>query len=196
MEIGLVDDALQRRLLSLARRAVEAEVLGLPPQPIEPDWPPLPHAGAFVTLRTHQRLRGCIGTFQPTGTLPQTVQDMAREACHDPRFAHCPITPAELPQLRIEISVLSPLERTLDPSALQIGKHGVYIRRGHRVGCFLPQVATEMGWDAETFLCECCAGKAGLPPYAWRDPETEVYLFTSQCFSEQDFEDRNGRPSV
>jgi AmmeMemoRadiSam system protein A len=190
-----MDDALGCRLLELARRAVEAEVRGLPAPPIEPDWPPLAHAGAFVTLRTNRQLRGCIGTFQPAGTLPETVRTMAAEACHDPRFVHCPITPAELPRLRIEISVLSPLERTYDPLALKVGRHGVYIRRGHRVGCFLPQVATEMGWDAETFLSECCASKAGLPPDAWRDPQTEVYLFTSECFSEQDFENRNGHAS-
>jgi AmmeMemoRadiSam system protein A len=190
-----MDDAVRNRLLTLARRAVEAEVQGLPAPPIEPDWPPLAHAGAFVTLRTDRRLRGCIGTFQPAGILPQTVQDMAGEACHDPRFVHCPVTREELPQLRIEISVLSPLERALDPCALQVGKHGIYIRRGHRVGCFLPQVATEMGWDAETFLCECCAGKAGMAADAWRDPQTEVYLFTSECFSECEceFENRDGR---
>lgn len=189
-----MDDALKCRLLDLARRAVEAEVRGLPAPSIGPDWPALPHAGAFVTLRTNGQLRGCIGTFQPTGTLPETVRTMAVEACHDPRFVHWPITPGELPRLRIEISVLSPLERTHDPRGLQVGRHGVYIRRGHRVGCFLPQVATEMGWDAETFLSECCESKAGLPANAWRDPQTEVYLFTSECFCECEFESRQTPP--
>jgi len=182
-----MDEAVKRRLLNLARQTIEAEVSGRLPPPIdEASWPDLPHAGAFVTLRRAGRLRGCIGTFRPTGSLPRTVQEMAISACHDPRFVQEPITPEEVPRLDIEISVLSPLQRTCDPLSLEVGKHGIYIRRGHRAGCFLPQVATEMGWDKETFLSQCCAGKAGLPAEAWRDPDTEVYLFTTESFSEAD----------
>jgi uncharacterized protein len=181
-----MDDAVKHRLLQVARGAIEARVRQAPPPPIEADWPALDHAGAFVTLRTRRRLRGCIGTFSPNGSLPQTIQDMAGEACCDPRFVTCPVTRDDLPGLRIEISVLSPLERTFEPAALQVGKHGIYIRRGHHVGCFLPQVATEMRWDADAFLSHCCGAKAGLPEYAWQDSDTEVYLFTTESFSETD----------
>jgi len=183
----MLDETVKKRLLRLARETVEAEVLGKPHPPVaEEQWPELPHAGAFVTLRRGKQLRGCIGTFQPVGSLPRTVQEMAISACHDPRFVYDPITPDELPELDIEISVLSPLERTRDPLSLELGKHGIYIKRGNRAGCFLPQVATEMGWDKETFLSQCCATKAGLPPYAWQDPDTEVYLFTTEAFSESE----------
>ncbi len=180
-----MQDTVKCRLLSLARRTIEAETQNLPYPPIQNgDWPPLDHSGAFVTLRTRGRLRGCIGTFKPLDSLALTVREMSASACRDPRFLTCPVMPQELPDLRIEISVLSPLERTLDPWSLELGKHGVYMRRGEQAGCFLPQVATEMGWDKDTFLSQCCAGKAGLPSYAWQDRDTEVYLFTTECFSE------------
>jgi AMMECR1 domain-containing protein len=54
--------------------------------------------------------------------------------------------------------------------------------RGGRSGCFLPEVATDQGWDAAEFLSQCCQGKAGLPPDAWRQPGTKVFLFTSEKF--------------
>ncbi len=63
-----------------------------------------------------------------------------------------------------------------------IGEHGIYVVRGPYSGCFLPEVATDQGWDAEQFLTQCCTGKAGLPPDAWRDKDTKVYLFTSEKF--------------
>lgn len=179
-----MQDEVKCRLLALARRAIEAEVGGTGCPDIGQDWPALEHAGAFVTLRNLKRLRGCIGTFKPCGTLPETIREMAGQACHDPRFFNCPITPDELPQLSIEVSVLSPLKRTNDPCSLEIGKHGIYIRRGSQVGCFLPQVATEMKWDVEMFLSHCCSHKAGLPAYAWQDRDTEVYLFTTESFGE------------
>ncbi len=181
-----MEQQVKGRLLALARQTVEAEVRRLGPGAIGDDWPDLPHAGAFVTLRVAGRLRGCIGTFHPSGTLPQTVREMAGSACHDPRFEAAPILCEELPSLSIQVSVLSPLQHTTAPLGLQPGVHGIYIRRGASVGCFLPQVASEMNWDAETFLEQCCVGKAGLPSYAWQDPDTEVYLFTTTCLSESD----------
>ena len=109
-------------------------------------------------------------------------------ATGDPRFFADPITADELDQLDIEISVLSPLERTDEPLSLRLGVDGIYIKRGHTSGCFLPQVATETGWCKEEFLSYCCAHKAGLAHDAWRDPETEVYLFTADVFG-ADFKD-------
>lgn len=179
-------DAQQRkRMLELARATVEAEVTGRALPPVEPfGCQDVEYAGAFVTLKNRSRLRGCIGTFSPSGALPQAIRDMAVAATHDPRFFADPIRPGELGQLQIEISVLSPLQRTEDPLSLEVGKHGIYIKRGQAAGCFLPQVATEQGWDKETFLSQCCQSKAGLDPEAWKDPETEVYLFTAEVFAE------------
>ncbi len=103
-------------------------------------------------------------------------------ATSDPRFFGNPVTPAELEDLDIEISVLSPLKKTDDPLSLRLGIDGIYIKRGCTSGCFLPQVATETGWNKEQFLSYCCAHKAGLSANAWKDPATEVYLFTAEVF--------------
>ncbi len=176
----------RQALLRLARETIQACLTSLP-------LPALPEiaidaadfGGAFVTLKNAGRLRGCIGRFNPDTTLPETVQQMALSALDDPRFRDMPVTADELAQITIEISVLSPMERTDDPLSLELGVHGIHIRKGLRSGCFLPQVAPEQRWNTQQFLSRCCAGKAGLPPDAWKDPDTEVYLFTAEVFSEE-----------
>lgn len=173
------------RLLELARASV-AHAIGAAPAPrIERAEGALAETrGCFVTLTNHGMLRGCIGTFAPRRPLAESVMEMAEQACHDPRFVFRPVTPRELRELDIEVSVLSELEPIDDPLTLEIGKHGIFIVARGGSGCFLPEVATDMGWDAETFLTECCAGKAGLPADAWRRPGTQVYVFTSEKFGE------------
>ena len=116
----------------------------------------------------------------------ESVKEMAIAATQDFRFATNPVSKAELPSIDIEISVLSPLARTDDPLSLELGRHGIYIKNGYRAGCFLPQVATETGWSKQEFLSHCCGGKAGLPADAWKDPRTEVYLFTAEVFGERE----------
>jgi AMMECR1 domain-containing protein len=86
----------------------------------------------------------------------------------------------------VEVSVLSPLEETAEPENLEIGRHGIYVVSQGRSGCYLPEVATQLGWSAEQFLDSCCQEKAGLPAGAWQSPGTQVYLFTSEKFSEAD----------
>ena len=171
-------------LVSLARGAVEAEVLGqLKPSAGQATGVLAEQRGCFVTITNRGRLRGCIGTFQPRGPLAAMVVEMGAAAARDPRFVTDPVTSAELSQLTIQVSVLSPLVETDEPAKLEVGTHGIYITHGGRSGCFLPEVASEQHWDAETFLTQCCAGKAGLPPDAWRDPNAKVYLFTSEKFT-------------
>lgn len=178
-------DADRRTLLDLARRAVEAEVSGRPLPTPQTSSPALrERRGCFVTLKNGEELRGCIGTFQSRLPLVEQVVEMGQAAARDPRFPMNRIRPAEVPELTITISVLSPLEPAEHPEQLEVGRHGIYIVRDFRAGCFLPEVATEMGWGAEEFLDNCCAGKAGLSPGAWRDPETQVFLFTTETFSD------------
>ena len=111
------------------------------------------------------------------------VVEMAKaSATGDARFFDNQITPDDLPNLDIEISVLSPLKKTADPLSLRLGVDGIYIKKGHLSGCFLPQVAEETGWSKEEFLSYCCSHKAGLPEDAWRDPKTEVFLFSAEVF--------------
>ena len=182
----------RQTLLRIAREVVEAAVRGQPPARHESSDPLFAeHCGCFVTIKNHGRLRGCIGTFTADAPLLHTVEQMAQAATHDPRFPFDRINPAELSQIDIEISVLSPLQKTDDPLSLELGKHGIYIRRGLASGCFLPQVATEAGWNKEQFLSNCCAGKAGLDPDAWKDPKTEVLLFTAEIFSESEHPPEN-----
>lgn len=178
-----IDAQDRKELISLARKAVESTVLRQnPPVPANTAGLFGQVRGCFVTLTNHGELRGCIGTFQPEEPLGETIVEMARAAARDPRFTMNPITPAELPELTIEISVLSPLEPTREPEKLEVGRHGIYVVKGYRSGCFLPEVATDQGWDAIQFLRYCCSHKAGLSPDAWRDPDATVYLFTSEKF--------------
>ncbi len=139
--------------------------------------------GCFVTLTNAGRLRGCIGTFSPSEPLGKMIVQMgAAAAREDPRFLGDPITAGELAALDVEVSVLSPLELTADPASLRVGVDGIYIVAGGRSGCFLPEVATDQGWDAEQFLSHCCSGKAGLPANAWQDPNTKTDLFPTEKF--------------
>ena len=173
------------KLVSLARRAVAAQVRrqGRPEAPAA-EGILAEMRGCFVTLTNSGRLRGCIGTFQPELPLGEMIIEMGTSAAgRDPRFLGNPITPDELDELRIEVSVLSPLEKTDDPLSLEIGRHGVYIvGSGGRSGCYLPEVATDQGWDAREFLDHCCLGKAGMSGGAWQESDTTVYLFTSEKF--------------
>lgn len=179
-----MNDEQKRILLKTARDTVEAVITNEPIAKPESDDPELnANCGCFVTLKNKGRLRGCIGQFISEMPLIELVVEIAKaSATGDPRFFVDPITPGELRQLDIEISVLSPLKRTDDPLSLRLGTDGIYIKKGGASGCFLPQVATETGWSEEEFLSYCCAHKAGMAAYAWKDPDTEVYLFTADVF--------------
>lgn len=176
-------------LLGVARKVIEATVRGEKAGGFESEDPLFnEHRGCFVTMHNQGELRGCIGNFQPSQGLIQTIREMAIAATKDYRFSRNPVTPEELDQIDIEISVLSPLAKTDDPLSLELGKHGIYIQRGAAGGCFLPQVATETGWSKEEFLSNCCAGKAGMTPDAWKQPDTDVLLFTAEVFGEKEMD--------
>jgi AmmeMemoRadiSam system protein A len=181
----MLTDVQKQILLRTAKQTVEAAVNRGPVPAVEKTNDPalLAECGCFVTLKNNDDLRGCIGNFTADQPLIEMVREMAvASARHDTRFAGNPIRPAELPKLDIEISVLSPMEKTDSPMGLELGKHGIFITDGRRSGCFLPQVATETGWTTEEFLNYCCTHKAGLREYAWEEPEVEVYLFTAEVF--------------
>ena len=175
-------DAQKRALVEIARTAVSDAVLGRPASPRPLDDPPTA-SGAFVTLKRDGELRGCIGTVQCRDALADEVARVAVSAAReDPRFP--PVTPAELPHLHIEISILGPLEQIdpADPAAIVVGRDGLVVEQGWRRGLLLPQVATEWGWDRETFLAHTCR-KAGLPLDAWRRGAV-VYRFGAEVFGD------------
>ena len=179
----------KKSLLQVARKVIEAAVCGRAVSEFESEDPLFNEKrGCFVTIHNNGRLRGCIGNFTGDIGLIKMIREMAvAAATQDYRFAHNPVTPQELSEIDVEISVLSPLERTDNPLGLELGKHGIYIRRGTTSGCYLPQVATETGWSKEQFLGSCCSDKAGLPYDAWKGSDTEVLLFTAEVFGENDF---------
>lgn len=185
-----MDNKQKQTLLMVARDTLEAVIVNKPvPKPQSGDPELNAPCGCFVTLKNRGRLRGCIGQFISDCPLIELVAEMAKAAAtSDPRFFADPIRPSEMEQLDIEISVLSPLQRTEDPLSLRLGVDGIYIKQGRLSGCFLPQVADETGWTKEQFLSYCCAHKAGLADDAWKDPETEVYFFTADAFG-ADFRD-------
>jgi len=139
--------------------------------------------GAFVTLRRRadHSLRGCIGYVQAERPLAETVAEAAvAAATQDPRFPA--VTFEELPALQVEVSALSAAE-PIGAADVEVGRHGLIIRREGRSGVLLPQVPQSNGWDRETFLDHTCL-KAGLPRRAWREPGCELLAFTATVIRE------------
>ncbi len=171
-------------LLDIARQAVRAAVLER--KRFEPAAPKsetlLQERGAFVTLKRRGELRGCIGSTVARQPLYLTIRDVAvYAALQDPRFP--PVGANEVNELEYEVSVLSPFRRVLDVREVKVGEHGLLVRRGAREGLLLPQVPVEQKWDRHTFLDECCH-KAGLEADAWKDKETDIFVFTALVFSD------------
>ena len=138
--------------------------------------------GVFVTLHKHGELRGCIGVPEPVSPLFQAAQECALSAARsDPRFS--PITEAELSDVRLEISVLSPLEATESIDSIVIGVHGLLLNHHGRRGLLLPQVPAEHGWDREMFLEQLCR-KAHLPATAWKEG-AKIQRFSAFVFGEK-----------
>ena len=184
VDLGLTSEE-KVHLLKIARDVVETYCRGVKPPKPEVDSPTLNEPrGAFVTLHKDGKLRGCIGHIRARKPLIETIVEMAEAAAfQDPRFP--PVTAEELGQLEYEISVLTPLRRIKDVEEIQVGIHGIYMKRGVSSGLLLPQVATEWGWDRTTFLEHTCT-KAGLPEDAWKDKKTEIYIFSADVFSPGD----------
>jgi AmmeMemoRadiSam system protein A len=177
-----LSDEDRRALLARARRAILETVSSLR----LPDLPPAvgrlaDPAAAFVTLRYNGRLRGCMGRTDAVHALAETVVQCAiTAALQDPRFR--PLSAEEIAGLEIEISVVSEL-RPACPEGIELGIHGIVVSRGASRGLLLPQVALEHNWSTMQFLEAACR-KARLEAGAWRDPETKLFAFTAEVFSE------------
>jgi AmmeMemoRadiSam system protein A len=171
------------KLLKIARSTIET----LLKEGKIPDFGPMPSElnqprGVFVTIHKKGLLRGCIGYVEPIKPLWEAVREMAISAAvKDPRFT--PLIEDELPEIDIEISVLSPLRKINTIEEIQLGRDGLYIEKGPFSGLLLPQVATEYGWNKIEFL-EHTALKAGLDKSAWKN--ANIYIFSAEIFSEKD----------
>lgn len=170
-------------LLRMARSSIEKYLESRKYPTIKsPNKELLKKCGAFVTLNKDGNLRGCIGYTQAVMPLCETVSKAAISAAtHDTRFN--PVSAEELKEIKISISVLSPLKRIKDNKEIKVGTHGLVIRKQGRSGLLLPQVATEEGWDRLTFLQHTCL-KAGLPTDAWREG-ADILVFTADVFGEE-----------
>jgi len=167
-------------LHQIVRDTIEGKCLKKPPKAydISPTLKEL--RGAFVTLHKHGQLRGCIGHIVAHFPLAETISRMATAAAfEDPRFP--PVTADELKDLEIEISVLTPFQKISNVEEIQVGVHGIYMKKGFHSGLLLPQVATEYKWDRKTFLEQTCR-KAGLPGDAWKERDMEIYIFAADIF--------------
>lgn len=175
----------KRELLRIARSSIESALTETPMKSnVSYSGSTTEPSGAFVTLRLHNDLRGCIGYIEARLPLFKTVEEVAQKAAfEDPRFP--PLSVDELQEVEIEISVLSPLRKISDVNEIEVGRHGLVIDAGYTRGLLLPQVATEYGWNREQFLSHT-ARKAGLPPDAWKHQGVELYVFTSDVFSESE----------
>jgi AmmeMemoRadiSam system protein B/AmmeMemoRadiSam system protein A len=180
VDLGLSEQD-KKTLHHIAKTVIENKARGKVVPDFKIDSPILKeNRGAFVTINKKGQLRGCIGYIEGRGPLHKTVEEMAEAAAfRDPRFT--PVKEKELADLDIEISVLTPLKKMTEVREIEVGKHGIYIRKGWFSGLLLPQVATEYGWDRQTFLEHTC-NKAGLPSHAWKDKDTEIYIFSADIF--------------
>lgn len=178
--------------VKLARRALErwttkGEMIGRPDK-VSREF--LEKSGVFTTLHTYpeRELRGCIGFPTPVMPLVDAIIESAVSAAQDPRFPD--LQKEELKKVIVEVSILTKPQKISVknpddyPKKIIIGRDGLIIRKGFHSGLLLPQVATEYGWDARTFLEHLCM-KASLPSDAWSSPGTEIFSFHSEIFSEK-----------
>jgi AmmeMemoRadiSam system protein A len=147
--------------------------------------PPSPHLaeprGAFTSLYLNGELRGCVGYVLPVSSVYRAVIETARAAAfEDARFY--PVTIEEAPQLKIELSILSP-PLPISAEEVEVGRHGLLVSMAGQRGLLLPQVPSERNWDRFTFLDQTCR-KAGLPSDAWKHGAT-IEAFTAEVFGEK-----------
>jgi len=183
----MLNEQQRKQLLNLARETIACVLDGRAPDISGAGFDETLRkpSGAFVTLTTHRdALRGCIGSIAPVAPLYEAVvKNAINAAFRDPRFS--PLRPGELKDIKIEISVMGPVERVSSIDDIVVGRDGLIISRGMNAGLLLPQVATDYGWDRDTFLRQTCI-KAGLPPDAWKSPEAKIEKFSAEVFCEEE----------
>ncbi|MFP4465799.1 MAG: AmmeMemoRadiSam system protein A [Candidatus Goldiibacteriota bacterium] len=182
----MLDRESKKILLALARRTIREYFLNKAVVKFETENEELKQkCGAFVTLHNNGKLRGCIGVIESDRPLYITVEEMAVQAArNDPRFE--PLSEEELKDIDIEISVLYPKKKVESAENVDLEKHGVIVKKGFAQGVFLPQVAKETNWSKTEFMEHLCSDKAGLKKDAYLDPETEIYVFEADVFSEKE----------
>lgn len=178
----MIEEPDRRMLVQIARAAIVAKVTQGRPPAVPATAVSARPAGAFVSLHRHGSLRGCIGRLEADLPLGEVIVDCARAACsEDPRFP--PVTPSELADLEIELSVLGPFESWTSLDDIEVGRDGLFVEEGRARGLLLPQVARAREWLPRQFVEETCR-KAGLPRDAWQRG-ARLWRFTAEVFGDQ-----------
>ncbi len=188
MELSLKD---KEALLTTARSAIMALNENVNPPKINyENFPNLKiNAGAFVTLKYLNQLRGCIGYIISQTPLIDTVANAAIQAAvNDPRFL--PVKKEEMKNITIEISVLSPPVSISDYNEIILSKHGLILNYKNYRSLLLPQVAVEHNFTVEQFL-SALFEKAGLDSALWRKDKFNIQTFTAEVFSEDERRNEN-----
>jgi len=174
----------KRKLMQFTRAIVEAYVKNEEIPDFEMHIDSLEEEkGVFVTLRKNDQLRGCMGKITPVGApLSELVPLMALCALRDDRFD--PVEPAELKEIDIEVSILSPPRKIDNINGIELGRHGVKISKGDASGVFLPQVTRDRDWSKEEFLNKLCSRKAGLRARCWEEKGVEIFIFEVDIIEE------------
>ncbi len=174
----------KQKLLDIARKTINYYLKNNKLPPLDEDLSETLQVktGCFVTLHKNGRLRGCIGNFGGQMPLAEGVQEMAvAAATEDRRFSK--VQPEEMDNIEIEISVLTPLKKIESLDEFELGRHGIYIKKGMRTGTYLPQVADARDWTKEEFVSHCAQNKAGIGAEGWKN--AELYTYEAIIFSEK-----------
>jgi AmmeMemoRadiSam system radical SAM enzyme/AmmeMemoRadiSam system protein B/AmmeMemoRadiSam system protein A len=182
MNTSQAGDTEDGQLLRYVASTLQSYVTRQPAQPsaLPTSLAERPVLGTFVSLKRQGALRSCCGSLGQLVPLAKSLAHSAeRTASDDPRFP--PVSPSELPFLDLEVWLLADMQPVAAKGAARvasvvIGKHGLQIARGSAKGLLLPGVAVDHGFSAEEFLRQVCK-KAGLPPTAWKDDDTQLWTF-------------------
>lgn len=178
-----------RRMLLLAATTIRNSLGRCDELPIVSSISQYTPSGCFASIHRHanRALRGCVGRINSNEPLLDMVRAAALGVLDDPRFSNYPVTLMELPELDLELSLLSPLLRKESPLDFDPLTEGIYLTYANRSGLFLPQVARETGWTREQLLDRLCLEKMGLPAIAWRDPRAMLQTFTTVILGPESF---------
>ena len=178
----MLDLSEQKKLLGYARDLLKARLTHGPDPRLDLDSELLEQKrGIFVTLKLAGRLRGCIGHILGFEPLKKSLHDMTLAAAFkDPRFS--PLTLSEWASVKIHISLLTEPEPVKSYQDIRLGTDGIIVTHDWKKGIYLPEVATETGWDKKTFFASCALEKAGLT-------EEELASATIEVFQTEGFEE-------
>jgi AmmeMemoRadiSam system protein A len=176
----------KRLLFDIVRESIrtEGECLEACRRKISPSSPLMEKQSVFVTLTRGGKLRGCIGHLRTDWPLWEVAGRMGCQAAYmDPRFD--PVSPDEMPDLEIEISILTSAQPVGSLEEIEAGRDGLIVEGNGRRGLLLPQVAVHRGWDKTTFLEQTCL-KAGLAPDAWKSDSVQISRFQAVVLNERE----------